>query len=214
MIAFEEHIRLLVILHAVIGAALVAAATHLALWSRKLARGQHGRLKATRWFAGLSLALYLLSFALGNLVYPTYKIRVRVEYFDDPIAQVDEAAMRQGAHVRAEKRRVATAEPGDSPAAARAGNLPRVARIFDIKEHWSALGLPLAFAAFVLALTLPKTRAPGARAAKDDDGDEPADATAAHRLLVWCAYGVAFCAWLAAIIGLYVSSFRSVGAIS
>jgi hypothetical protein len=150
--------RLLLILHAVIGAATVAVSTHLALWSVRLARGQTGRRRGVRWFAAVELGLYVTQFALGNVMYPTYKVRVRAAYFDLP-----------------------------------GSTLHGVARVFDIKEHWIALGLPLAVCACVLAFIW-----------------EPKEhGRLGGTLLASSAIGVSTCAWLGGLVGLYVTSFRS-----
>jgi hypothetical protein len=210
---FEDHARLVLIVHAVLGAAVVATSTHLWLWMRKVRGGQRGRLPAVRWFAAVTLGLYVLQFVAGNVLYPTYKIRVRVEYLDDPVAQAAEAELRQAAHERAEARRVATPAPSRSPAAARDSDLGRVARLFDIKEHVVALGLVLAVAACALAFALVRMRRRAIPNGDGDDGDgEPR--IALERLLHACALGMASCAWFGGIVGLYVSSFRSVGAVS
>jgi hypothetical protein len=152
--------RSALIFHAVIGAATVAVSTHLALWSVRLARGQTGRRAGTRWFAAVGTGLYALQFAVGNFIYPTYRVRVRRDYLEAP-----------GVH------------------------LAGVARAFDVKEHWVALGLPLVLAACALAFTwVPREHG-----------------KLGGRLLAACAIGACACAWLGALIGLYVTSFRSIG---
>jgi hypothetical protein len=71
------------------------------------------------------------------------------------------------------------------------------ARLFEWKEHWIALGLPLLVVAFVLA---------GMR--------RPATARVAWpAALFYCAAGAALCAWAGAVFGLTVTSVRSIGAI-
>jgi hypothetical protein len=207
VIVFEAHARLLQIIHAVIGAALVAASTHLAIWTWKLGRGQGPRLGGVRWMAAATCLLYVLAFGVGNLLYPTYKIRVRLEYLDAPAAQRDEAALRQAAHQRVARRLDASRAPDPSLAAAREGDLAGVAHVFDIKEHLAALGLFLALGALVLAFTLPRPW-PQEAARR---GEMP---LLRHiSLLLVCAVGVAIVTWLAALIGLYVSSFRSLGGV-
>jgi len=68
----EAAARVLLVLHTVLGAAAVGAATHLVLWSRGFLRGQFGRLVAVRRFAAIVLVLQLGAFGAGNAMYPTY----------------------------------------------------------------------------------------------------------------------------------------------
>jgi hypothetical protein len=152
------------------------------------------RATGTRWFALIGFALYGAAFVGGNLLYPTYKVRVRAEYLEMPSAVTEDVRSREAA--RAEIRRRA----GDAPETRtiQPARLSGVARAFDVKEHWAALGLPLAAGA--LALTRrwnPKT-----------------ESVTSRRLLLLCTGGAALCAWLAMIIGLVVTSYRSVGGLA
>jgi len=128
---------------------VIAVSTHLVVWSYPLLVGRPARTRAIRWFAATGALLYAAQFALGILLYPTYKVRV-------------------------------AAELADSWAPC----------LFDVKEHWVALGLPLLLAAWVLS-----------RRGRD-----------ASRLLFACAFGAAICAWSGGIIGLLVTSARSIAA--
>ena len=200
MIFLEEHARFWLIVHGVVGVALVASATHLVIWARAAWRGQTTRWRATRRFALITVLLYLAAFVLGNLIYPTYKVRVRVEYFDEPTALRADAEARAEVRTLVEQRRTGSAEPPlrhDAPA------LTAVSRVFDVKEHWVALGLALAFAACALAWAWDPRR---------DGGGAGASALAGKALFLF-AVGTAACAWTGALVGLYVSSFRSVGAL-
>ncbi len=201
MIFLETSARTWLILHGVVGAALVASSTHLVVWTRGLWAGKAGRWRGVRWFAAITLALYVAAFAMGNLLYPVYKVRVRVEYLDAPAAIRAEAEARAAAHALVESRRTGVDVP---PARFDAPQLGGVARAFDVKEHWAALGMVLAFAAFALAWRWDPRR----------DGAEVATASGSHvagKALFCFAVGTAACAWLGAIMGLYVSSFRSIG---
>lgn len=135
MLFLERSARLFLILHGVVGAAVVAATTHLVVWSWRLLRGQKLRLRGARWLAVAAAILYVAQLALGNLLYPVYKVRVRAEYLDSPSAVADDARTRR-AH------RMGAAAPEAPPPL-----LDRLARAFDIKEHVTALGLALALAA-------------------------------------------------------------------
>jgi hypothetical protein len=187
----EGSARALLLLHAVVGATTVAVTTHLFVWVRKWLRGTRGT-TAVRWLAGAGLALYATQFTLGNLIYPVYKVRVRAELLELPSAAVADAEARQRADELVRQRAGAPPPP---PAELR-GTGPRYARLFDVKEHIAAIGLPLA----ALALLLVRVRRPE---------DEP---SAAERgLLLWTTGCAAACSWFAGLVGLAVSAARAVG---
>ena len=144
----EWPARFALVAHALLGAATIAVSTHLVVWTYPLLFGRPARTRAIGWFAATGALLYAAQFALGILLYPTYKVRVAAEL----------------------------AETSWAP------------RLFEVKEHWVALGLPLLLAAWVLA-----------RRGRD-----------ASRLLFACAFGAAICAWSGGIIGLMVTSARSI----
>jgi hypothetical protein len=175
----EEQARWLLIAHAVVGAATVAVATHLVVWMRGWLRGQFSRRRAVQRFALLSLALFATTFAIGNLAYPIYKVRVRSEYLEDPAAVA--ASLR---------------DPTPAQITAAADRTAAVARWFDVKEHWVAMGLVLAIAcALVLRFW---------------DPAEPGAAAIAP-LVFGMATGAAATAWFGALVGLLTSSFRALG---
>jgi hypothetical protein len=176
----ESSARAVLVLHGVLGAAVVAASTHLAVWVWKLRRGQRQREAGARWLAAVGAVLYALQFLAGNLLYPVYKVRVRSEYFDSPSAVSEDARARRA-------RSLGAAAPESPPP-----RLERLARLFDIKEHLVALGLALAVAAAFLV-----------RHEREGAGG----------LLLCCAVGAAGCAWVGGVVGLWVASFRSVGAL-
>ncbi len=138
MLFLESSARLVLVVHAVVGAAVVAASTHLVVWTWKLRRGQAFRAGGARWLAGVGAALYVLQFLLGNLIYPAYKVRVRGEYFESPSAVSED--------MRARRARSLGARAPEAPPP----RLERLARLFDVKEHLVALGLALAVAAAFL----------------------------------------------------------------
>jgi hypothetical protein len=76
-------------------------------------------------------------------------------------------------------------------------SLAWVARLFDVKEHWVALGLPLALAAVVFSVRRP-AGVPG---------------PVWPRAVFACALGAAVCAWMGGLIGLYASAVRSIGSL-
>jgi len=189
----EAAARWLLVLHTMLGAAAVGAATHLVIWVRRYVRGQHGRRRAVRRFAWLALALHAAAFLAGNVVYPTYRVEVRAAYLENVGVITAERAARQR-----ELDRIAAREGAPAPelasASERVGGAARAARWFDVKEHWVALGL-LASLGLVLLLAFwdPRT-------------GSPAIAPAVVGLTVVIAGTV----WLGAVIGVLTSSWRAV----
>jgi hypothetical protein len=196
VVFLESLARPLLLLHAVLGAATVATATHLVVWVWKTLRGR-SRIAGLRWFGVVLASVFVSQFVVGNLLYPTYKVRVRAEFFDARRAQADELRVRAAARAELHAREglpppAAPGAPGvdDEPA-----SLSRVARLFDVKEHLAALALPFALAACALALAWRPDR----------------DGPMVGRLLLGCALVVAASAWFAALVGVYVASHRAVG---
>ncbi len=150
----QDAARFTLILHAVVGMAAVGAATHLATYSIGLWRGKEPWRWHVRLFGLIVPILFLSQFAIGLLLYPVYRVTVRVPYLD----------------VKA----------------------PLVSALFDIKEHCAALAVPLLIVASLLA------RRP---AAKD-----------VRRIGALLAVVGAALVWLVALLGLYVTSYRAVGA--
>jgi hypothetical protein len=206
----EEQARWLLMLHTATAAAVVAVATHLVVWLRGFLRGDIGRLRGARKLAAISACLYVVTLILGNLVYPVYKVRVRVEYLEQPgaVLRDHESRARMAAEAEAEHRallgqaeRVAP-PPTDARLLEQAAHLPRqtatIARWFDVKEHWVALGAALAVGCAVILLAW-NPRRHGLTIAP---------------LVFLLALGAALAAWLGAIIGVTVSSYRAIGALS
>lgn len=203
MVFAEASARLILVLHTIASVACVGAATHLVLWLRPYRRGSFPRARAVRRFAWLSVALYAAAFIGGNLIYPTYKVRVRAQYLEDPSAVTRDAARQKEAARRVERlfgapQPMAPEEPALAPPTEKpAQTTAKIARWFDTKEHWVALGFALALAvAFMLAAWKPtqETKALGP-------------------VVFWLAFSSAASAWFAAIVGVVVSSFRAVGSL-
>lgn len=195
VIFLEDHARLLQIVHAILGAATVAVATHLVVWTRTWWRGSIRRVAAVRWFGMVGFALYLAQFALGNLLYPAYKVRVRAEYLDEPAAvRADAVLRREARQAVAARAGVALPEAGGAVVAPVATTMG-VARLFDVKEHWAALGVAFAGAICFLLWRWEPAR----------------DGPATGRLVAVFALVLAVCAWVAGVLGLYTSTWRNVG---
>lgn len=191
--------RWLLILHAVLAVALVGAATHWLVWLVRLVRGQPGRIRSVRRFAIIAMVLYAATMIVGLVVYPTYKARVKLEFLAWPAMTSADARARLTAAeelaARVEGRPVR--EPGptaltelEREASERS---MKIARWFDVKEHWVAVGAVLGLAALaVLAVWEPRR-----------DGRGPGGFALA------AVGGTAAIAWLAAIIGLVTTATRS-----
>jgi hypothetical protein len=181
----ERLARPLLLLHAVAAGVLVGVTTHHLLACRRYLRGIYDRAPIERRYALVSALAYLVTFAVGLAEYPAYKVRVRAEYFDAPTVVDGEARLRSEA-----------AAAVGSPPGARAisRDLGWVGRLFDVKEHWAAL----AAAASLALLALSRLAHPS----------EDRRFTAAY---VGLSAVVCSAAWLAALVGIVTTSFRSVG---
>jgi hypothetical protein len=184
---FESIARPLLVLHAISAAVLVATATHHLVWCRGYFRGEFGRYKGERRFAVIAACAFVSTFLIGNFLYPTYKVRVRAAYFDNPAAISDEARLR------VDSNRLIKA-PLDEK---QTGALSPVARAFDIKEHWVALGC----AASLVLLALSRRAHPK---------DHPRVLSLYLGLVIFVASTV----WIGALVGLYTASVRAVGGVT
>jgi hypothetical protein len=183
VVFLEKWARPLLVLHAVSAAVLVAAATHHIVWLRGYFRRNFARYKGERRFALIAAIAFVSTFLVGNLLYPTYKVRVRAEFFDNPAAVAEEVRLRQ-----------AQSKLTVAPAVSALPSLSPIARLFDIKEHWVALGC----AASLLLLLLSRLA-------------HPREQPRMLALYLGLALFGAGTAWWGAIVGLITASFRSVG---
>lgn len=194
--------RWLLVAHAIAGGAAVTAATHWVVWLWPLWRGRTARGRGMRRFAVITMALYVLCMALGLWLYPTYKARVKLEYLQRPSSVIDDQAQRAMAHDelvdRAAGRPPRTAD--FDAARARAGDAPerakKIARWFDVKEHWVSVGLLLGTGVMAVLLAWRPERASDPRAGP----------------VVFVILGALLTAailWLAVIVGLMTTATRS-----
>jgi hypothetical protein len=209
----EDQARWLLVLHTVIAAALVASSTHLVVWMRGYLRGSFKRQQGVRKLSVISASLFGVTLLIGNLIYPVYKVRVRLEYLEHGSALTADykERVRSRSRVRIQHERLQHARgkgPPVNEAAVEAANQPdlralsgmpkraaKVARWFDVKEHWVALGFGLSVGCMVILLVW----------------DPRKHNTAVAPMVFGLALGAAATTWIGAIIGVVVTSFRSIG---
>lgn len=179
----EEHAGLLLVGHACLAFGAVGLSTHLAVWIAPMVRGKAPRRRAIRRFALLSALFFFLSIASGLAIYPTYKVRVKTEYLENPSVLLSD-----------KNPRTSLATNGTPTAEMRMHTAAQLVRWFDIKEHWASFGLLLAGA---LALVLPFV----------PKGEETRAIRTPLFAFALCAAAIG---WFAAIVGLLVTAARSV----
>lgn len=191
--------RWLLVAHGIVAAAAVAATTHWCVWLWPFVRGRYTKVPATRRFGIIAMSLYLVAATGGMFLYPTYKARVKLEFLTSSRAVLDDASARlqAGEEVRA---RAAGVPPStlDPAAVLRASRdapdrAEKVARWFDVKEHWVALGLLLGLGTMAALLAWDPRR----------DGRGPLP------FVMLGALGTCAVTWLAAIVGLMTTATRS-----
>ena len=74
--------RVLLLLHAGAAIVLLGSATHHALQMRHYLRGDFARQALEKTYAKIVAVTYVLTFLLGAMVYPTYRVQVRGLYLD------------------------------------------------------------------------------------------------------------------------------------
>lgn len=191
--------RWLLVAHGIVAAAAVAATTHWCVWLWPYVRGRYTKVQATRRFGIIAMSLYLVAAIGGMLLYPTYKARVKLEFLTSSRAVLDDAAARIHAaeEVRARAAGVPprTLDPADVLSASRDApdRAEKVARWFDVKEHWVALGLLLGLGTMAALLAWDPKR----------DGRGPLP------FIILGALGTCAVTWLAAIVGLATTATRS-----
>lgn len=181
---FEDYLGPLLIAHIVFAFCCVGLSTHLCLWLRPLLsnvplQSKKFRHRAVHRFAWMSALAWLLTMLSGLALYPSYKVRVRGEFLENPAAIVKNSLLQAEAAKRSraqneESRRFRSKTPGqletqntrssnqailsdtERNSALERGKsnsqkAEKIARWFDIKEHWAFLGLILSI---TLALVL------------------------------------------------------------
>lgn len=78
----ESVAKPLLVVHALVAAALLGSCTHAAYELVRYLLSRPRRPKLERIHARLMLFLYSAQFTLGAVLYPTYRVKVRHNYFD------------------------------------------------------------------------------------------------------------------------------------
>jgi hypothetical protein len=193
-----ETARWLLVAHGIVAAAAVAATTHWCVWIWPFARGTYKRVPAAKRFGIIAMSLYLAAALGGMFLYPTYKVRVKLEFLTSTQAVLDDASARM--HVAEEVRARAAGVPPrtlDPAAVLRASrdapaHADKIARWFDVKEHWVALGLLLGLGTMAVLLAWDPRR----------DGRGPLP------FVLLGALSTCAVTWLAAIVGLLTAATR------
>lgn len=74
--------RLLLLLHAAGSVVLIGSATHHALQMRHYLRGRFGSSRLEKTYAKVVSVSYVITFIIGALLYPTYRVHIRGYYLD------------------------------------------------------------------------------------------------------------------------------------
>ncbi len=204
----------LLVAHVVFSLATVGLSTHLLLWLRPFLKGKFAGIESCKRFALLAASAYGITMLIGLALYPTYRVRVRAEYLDNPSAITRAAEQRAETRLLAERRNAESKAyrrgetPQLQPASVDSEHVARLAdeqvkkgvrisRWFDVKEHWSTLGLLLAWALVLILFRW----APSSE----------------RKSIVYLVFGLAggsaFISWSAAIIGILTSAAHSVAAL-
>ena len=209
MLFAEPYARVLLVVHVLVAAALVAVSTHLVLWLRHFPRGRYTRLRAVRIFAVVNASLFVATFIAGNLIYPVYKVRVRTEYLRSAGSVLRDHHQRKRERVRVRAEYAASKADDDSvrPSASPDPGISQTTRLelpvrtvklsrwFDVKEHWVALGMVLAISCMIILLFW----------------DPNKHGSAIAPVVFAMAVGASASAWFGALVGIVVTSYRSVG---
>jgi len=82
VIIFEPYSKLILFFHLLSAIVATASAIHLAMRFTMALRGRKGLFRIKKVHAQILAVSYTFSFVLGAMLYPTFRVRVRHEYFD------------------------------------------------------------------------------------------------------------------------------------
>jgi hypothetical protein len=112
MVFLEKYYELLLMLHLLVTFALIGSMSHNLLIVIGYMRGKFNKRKLEIFYAKISLWIYAITYVLGALIYPAFRVYIRGDFFDP--------------------------------------SLPWATGLFEVKEHWGALGLAFFFAYYIL----------------------------------------------------------------
>jgi len=155
MIFLEDFSKFLLFLHLVAAVVLMGCLAHNLLIVVGYWRGKFRKKNVEKRHVKMAFWAYLVTFLIGALVYPTFRVRVRAEYFDESV--------------------------------------PWATGLFEVREHWSAIGLALFIAFYFL------------RGKFDPE-------TEREKLFLYTAlcYILNLIVWYCATVGYYLTTLKSV----
>ena len=156
--------------------------------------GRHS-LGSLRAFARLAFLFYSATFVLGLVIYPTYKVKVRVGYFEKVESPRALSSEQADAGIRAQS--TGQGLPPDHSHDLKLDSGRTLVRLFDIKEHMAFLGWLSMALCFV-----------GIR--YWDEG--VANAVYSNSMLALAGMAC-FATWWSGVVGLIVSASRSIAAL-
>jgi hypothetical protein len=198
--------RLLLVVHTILAAAAVGAGTHAVLWLRRYCRHRGATLPgfaSSYRFIRLALVLHALTFLVGNVMYPTYKVNVRMAYLENPVAVTTDFEQRDSQQRRVESFLRDDNAPRASDQASQQSSgsniataAQRIAKWFDIKEHILVLGLIAWLGLWMMVR----------RWDRETDISSPRQEV----VVMGLAYFAAATLWAAAVIGILTAAWRAI----
>jgi len=111
MVFLENFYSFLLLVHLFATFVLVGSMTHNLFCVVDYMRGKFNRQKLEQLYVTVSLWSYIIVYAVGALIYPAFRVRIRPDFDQD---------------------------------------LPWATGLFEVKEHWGAVGLALFFVYYFL----------------------------------------------------------------
>lgn len=151
----ENQGKLFLIIHALFAILLLGSMTHHVLIATRYFWGNFKKIRLEKLYVKVAFVSYVITFALGSIIYPSYRYHVRDQYFDI--------------------------------------HAPWASNLFDIKEHWSAIGLAIFIIFFLMSLKI-----------------EPKKDKAYLFTYVFFSIVLAIIVWFSLISGLILTSVKAV----
>ena len=155
MVFLEGFSKFLLFLHLVGAFVLAGSLAHNLMVIVGYWRGKFRKKNLEKLYVKISFWAYVVTFLVGALVYPTFRVRVRAEYFDE--------------------------------------HLPWATGLFEVREHWAAIGLALFIAYYFLR--------------RNFDPETEREKLLLHTAI---CYILNIIVWYCATVGYYLTTFKSV----